>query len=182
VVSDVQIKAAGLGPGERRLNGVQTTGRDYRNLSEPDFAMRRTNDVEVAVRDGTVLMADLLQPDGDGCFPALVSFSPYPRQIQDVGAPLGFIEAGASDFFVPRGYAHLIVNARGTGGSGGAWGLLVEAIARNDFRWRALATRTGRGFWEGNDRERDDNCQKLVGIGKQVEQELPVDEFRAVSK
>ena len=27
---------------------------------------------------------------------------PYPRQIQDLGAPLGFIEAGASDFFVPR--------------------------------------------------------------------------------
>ena len=62
--------------------------------------------------------------NSDGAFPALVSFSPYPRQIQDVGAPLGFIEAGASDFFVPRGYVHLIVNARGTGGSGGVWTML----------------------------------------------------------
>ena len=87
---------AGFGPGERRLNGVQTTGRDYRNLSEPAFGTRRTNDVEIEVRDGTVLMADLFRPDADGRFPALVSFSPYPRQIQDVGAPLGFIEAGAS--------------------------------------------------------------------------------------
>ncbi len=68
-----------------------------------------------------MLLADLYQPESDAAFPALVSFSPYPRQIQDVGAPLGFIEAGASDFFVPRGYAHLIVNARGTGGSGGVW-------------------------------------------------------------
>jgi putative CocE/NonD family hydrolase len=117
-------EAAGLGPGERRLNGVQTTGREYRNLSEPTFTIRRTNNVGVTVRDGTVLLADLFQPDSDGAFPALVSFSPYPRQIQDVGAPLGFIEAGASDFFVPRGYVHLIVNARGTGGSGGAWTLL----------------------------------------------------------
>lgn len=28
---------AGFGPGERRLNGEQTTGRVYRNLSEPAF-------------------------------------------------------------------------------------------------------------------------------------------------
>ena len=123
---------AGFGPGERRLNGVQTTGRDYRNLSEPAFGMRRTNDVEVAVRDGTLLMADLFRPDADGRFSGLLSFSPYPRQIQDVGAPLGFIEAGASDFFVPRGYAHLIVNARGTGGSGGTWGFF-DGQERDDL-------------------------------------------------
>ena len=119
-------KAAGLAPGERRLNGPQTTGRDYANLSEPSFAMRRANNVEVPARDGTTLLADLFQPDSEGAFPALVSFSPYPRQIQDVGAPLGFIEAGASDFFVPRGYVHLIANARGTGGSGGVYSFLDQ--------------------------------------------------------
>ena len=48
----------------------------------------------------------------------------YPRQIQNTRVPLGFVEAGASDFFVPRGYAHVIANARGTGGSGGTWSLL----------------------------------------------------------
>ena len=120
------IKAAGLGPGERRLNGPQTTGREYRNLSAPSFAVRRTNNIAVPARDGTTLLADLFQPDAEGAVPALVSFSAYPRQIQDVGAPLGFIEAGASDFFVPRGYAHLIVNARGTGGSGGVYSLLDQ--------------------------------------------------------
>jgi hypothetical protein len=125
-------KAAGLAAGERRLNGVQTTEREYRNLSESSFAIRRTNSVSVTVRDGTMLLADLFQPDSDGAFPALVSFSPYPRQIQDVGAPLGFIEAGASDFFVPRGYVHLIVNARGTGGSGGVWTML-DSQEREDL-------------------------------------------------
>ena len=119
-------KVAGRAPGERHLNGVQTTGREYRDLSEPSFKVRRSNNVGIAVRDGTMLLADLFQPDSGEAFPALVSFSPYPRQIQDVGAPLGFIEAGASDFFVPRGYVHLIVNARGTGGSGGVWSLLDE--------------------------------------------------------
>lgn len=115
---------AGTEPGQRLLNGVQTTGRDYRNLSQPEFTTRRTNNVGIAVRDGTVLLADLFQPDAEGRFPALLSFSAYPRQIQNVGAPLGFIEAGASDFFVPRGYVHVIANARGTGGSGGTWTLL----------------------------------------------------------
>ena len=115
---------AGTEPGQRLLNGVQTTGRDYRNLSQPEFTTRRTNNVGIAVRDGTVLLADLFRPDAEGRFPVLLSFSAYPRQIQNVGAPLGFIEAGASDFFVPRGYVHVIANARGTGGSGGTWTLL----------------------------------------------------------
>ena len=128
----MSVKASGIGPGERRLNGVQTTGRDYRDLSEPSFAIRRTNNVGIAMRDGTTLMADLFQPEAEGRFPALISFSPYPRQIQDVGAPLGFIEAGASDFFVPRGYLQLIVNARGTGGSSGTW-TLFDGQERDDL-------------------------------------------------
>ena len=52
----------------------------------------------------------------------LIAASPYPRQIQDLGAPVGFIEAGASGFFVPRGYVHVIANLRGTSSSGGTFG------------------------------------------------------------
>jgi hypothetical protein len=77
---------------------VQTTGRDYRALSEAEYGIRRTNDVEIAVRDGVTLLADLFRPDAEGRFPALLSFSCYPRQIQDVGPPIGFVEAGASDY------------------------------------------------------------------------------------
>jgi hypothetical protein len=42
-------KVAGVDPGQRQLNGPQTTGRDYRNLSAPDFAMTRRK--LAAVRD-----------------------------------------------------------------------------------------------------------------------------------
>jgi putative CocE/NonD family hydrolase len=114
---------SGVEPGQRHLNGPQTTGRQYRELSQPDHIHRRDNDVAVPTRDGTVLLADVHRPDGDGTFPVLIAASPYPRQIQDLGAPMGFIEAGASDFFVPRGYVHVIANVRGTGGSGGTYGL-----------------------------------------------------------
>ncbi len=117
-----RVESAGTGPGERRLNGPQTTGREYRNLSLPRHRMTTDEDVQIRLRDGSRLLADVHRPDGGGRFPALVAASPYPRQIQNLGAPLGFIEAGASDFFVPRGYVHVVVNLRSTGGSDGTFG------------------------------------------------------------
>ncbi len=116
----------------RRLNGPQTTGRDYRNLSEPHYHTRRDNNVAIGMRDGTALMADVHRPETDGQVPALIAASPYPRQIQDLGAPMGFVEAGATDFWVPRGYAHVIANLRGTGDSGGTFGFF-DAEERRDM-------------------------------------------------
>lgn len=144
----MDIKASGVEPGHRQPNGVQTTGRDYRALSEVEFGIRRTNDVEIVVRDGVTLLADLFQPDAEGRFPALLSFSCYPRQIQDVGAPIGFVEAGASDFFTPRGYAHLIANARGTGGSGGVTSFLDSTRARRPLRCRRVDRRPALVRWQ----------------------------------
>ena len=125
-------KVAGTEPGQRQLNGPQTTGRDYRNLSTPAYGLRTDQDVAAVMRDGVELFADVHRPDSEGRFPALISASPYPRQIQDLGAPMGFIEAGASDFWVPRGYVHVIANLRGTGGSGGTFGFF-DAQERRDM-------------------------------------------------
>lgn len=127
----MSAKSAGTGRGERQLNGPQTTGRQYRGLSEPDHTMKTDRDVEVIVRDGTILRADVHRPAERGKYPVLVSISPYPRQIQNLGAPMGFIEAGASDFFVPRGYVHVIANLRGTGGSEGTFGLFDRQEGRD---------------------------------------------------
>jgi len=106
---------------ERHLNGPQTTGRDYRNLSRPQYKIRNDNNTRVPMRDGVTLLADVHRPKEDGRYPALIAASPYPRQMQDFGAPAGFIEAGATDFWVSRGYVHVIANVRGTGGSGGTF-------------------------------------------------------------
>jgi predicted acyl esterase len=122
---------AGIERGQRQLNGPQTTGRDYRNLSEPQFEIAREDDVAVPMRDGVALLADVHRPAAPGRYPVLIAASPYPRQIQNLGAPMGFIEAGASDFFVPRGYVHLIVNIRGTGGSGGVFGFFDDQERRD---------------------------------------------------
>jgi predicted acyl esterase len=123
---------SGTQPGQRQLNGPQTTGRDYCNLSEPQYRVRNDLNVGVEVRDGTTLLADVHRPDAAGRYPALIAASPYPRQIQDLGAPAGFIEAGATDFWVPRGYVHVIANVRGTGGSGGSFGFF-DAAERRDM-------------------------------------------------
>lgn len=114
------------------LNGPQTTGREYRNLSEPQYAVHHDLDVAVPVRDGISLLADVHRPDAEGRFPVLVAASPYPRQIQDLGAPMGFIEAGNTAFWVSRGYVHVIANVRGTGGSGGEFGFF-DAAERRDM-------------------------------------------------
>jgi uncharacterized protein len=124
---------SGIEPGQRQLNGPQTSGRDYRNLSQPEFELLRDEDVAVPMRDGIELMADVYRPSTPGRYPVLVAASPYPRQIQNLGAPFGFVEAGASDFFVPRGYVHVIANCRGTGGSGGTFGFFDNQERRDMY-------------------------------------------------
>jgi uncharacterized protein len=126
------IKTSGIKEGQRRLNGPQTTGRDYHNLSEARFAMKQSRNIKIPMRDGTILLVDIWRPKARGAFPALLAASPYPRQLQDLGVPAGFIEAGATDFWVPRGYVHVILNLRGAVGSGGEFGLF-DAQERRDL-------------------------------------------------
>jgi hypothetical protein len=125
------VSASGTESGQRRLNGPQTTGREYRHLSQAIHAMAHDDDVAVPMRDGVILLADVHRPTEPGQYPVLIAASPYPRQIQNLGAPAGFIEAGASEFFVPRGYVHVIANCRGTSGSGGTFGFFDSQERRD---------------------------------------------------
>lgn len=117
---------------DRRLNGPQDTGREYRNLGQPQYGIAHLINQRVPMRDGVDLLADIHHPTSTGRYPALIAASPYPRQMQDLGAPAGFIEAGATDFWVSRGYVHVIANIRGTGGSGGTFGFF-DAQERRDM-------------------------------------------------
>ena len=123
--------AANTQPDTSHLNGLQTSGRSYRNLSAAEHAMQREVDREVPLRDGGHLLADVYRPQAAGRFPVLIAVSPYPRQVQDLGAPTAIIEAGNSEFFVSRGYVHVIANLAGTGGSTGEWRLFDEQERRD---------------------------------------------------
>src|SRR4029077_4641552 len=118
----------GMQPDTSHFNGLQTTGRTYRNLSTVQYDMIRQTDRPVPLRGGGQLLSDVYRPDAEGAFPVLIAVSPYPRQIQDLGAPTAIIEAGNSKFFVSRGYVHVIANLRGTGGSTGEWGFFDDQV------------------------------------------------------
>jgi uncharacterized protein len=60
------VQSSGMDPGQPRLNGPQTAGREYRNLSQPTYTMSHDDDVEVPMRDGVMLMADVHRPQEPG--------------------------------------------------------------------------------------------------------------------
>jgi predicted acyl esterase len=67
---------SGTEPGQRQLNGPQTTGRDYRNLSKPQYAITRDDDVMAPMRDGVNLLADIFRPNTPARYPVLIAASP----------------------------------------------------------------------------------------------------------
>ncbi|HVB76649.1 MAG TPA: CocE/NonD family hydrolase [Candidatus Nitrosotalea sp.] len=90
--------------------------------SRPRYTISNQWDVSLRMRDGVEILLDIYRPQmPGGRFPALCSFSPYTRQLQRDSAPIGQNEAGITEFWVPHGYAHVIVDVRGSNGSGGDW-------------------------------------------------------------
>jgi putative CocE/NonD family hydrolase len=82
-------------------------------------------DVPITMPDGVVLLADLFRPAGLPRAPVLVSWAPYDKDTERMGGGPIIDESGAMAFIVPRGYAVLRVQPRGTGRSGGA---LIEEM------------------------------------------------------
>lgn len=89
-------------------------------------ATATTKDLRIPMSDGTVLRGDLILPASAsgavvrGRFPVIVTITAYNKN--DSGSGLGSgLAGGDSAYFVQRGYARLVVDARGTGSSGGNW-------------------------------------------------------------
>jgi uncharacterized protein len=102
----------------------------HARLSPPQYRMKVEKNVRVTMRDGVRLCVDIYRPDAAGPFPALLGTSPYSKEVQklpvyeyptDRELGNGGIEAGDTEYFVSRGYVHVIADARGTGYSEGAY-------------------------------------------------------------
>jgi uncharacterized protein len=76
--------------------------------------VRLVRNVLIALSDGVTLAADLHLPQSPGPHPTLISFYPYRKD--DV---IGSFSAYTRRWFAERGYAHLLVDVRGYGGSEG---------------------------------------------------------------
>jgi len=120
---------------------------------EPTYkGMIRERDVHVPMRDGVKLCIDIYRPETQEKLPALLAFAIYNKDIQgpEMAEALppqpawsslwtGPIEAGDTQFFVARGYVHVIGGPRGVGKSesGGSreWDSydLIEWIAQQPW-------------------------------------------------
>ena len=96
--------------------------------SPRQYDVRVERGVRIVMDDGVALDAQVYRPDADGRFPALLGVHAYdaamqatpsrPRAMNPANAQA---EAGDPYFYARRGYAHVIVNARGTGASAGSY-------------------------------------------------------------
>ena len=80
--------------------------------------------VEIVLRDGTVTRGDLFRPADAGTVPCLLQQIPYGRS----RSALSIVDAALEPFLaVEEGFAVLIQDIRGTGGSGGTFKLFDGA-------------------------------------------------------
>jgi len=94
--------------------------------SERKYGIFVERDVSIQMNDGIHLDCDIFRPDGREKYPAILGVHAFDKFQQSAPSmPQGFeringsIEAGDSNFFVRRGYGHVIANVRGTGRSEG---------------------------------------------------------------
>lgn len=84
-------------------------------------AQSRADVVRIPMRDGVTLVGDLYRPRDDGRYPVIVEVTPYGRR-----SNVTFV--GERDFWTARGYAFLIIDARGLHDSGGTFRFMHDAV------------------------------------------------------
>jgi uncharacterized protein len=149
-----------MSPGERpdwryainRLRGIVSPPVE---IAPPPLGIRFERDVEVAVRDGTVLRANVFRPEGDGSYPVIMCTHPYGKDRLPERGPFGYRplpqyrmlrqpkaltfsawtswEAPDPAYWVPRGYAVVNCDLRGFGTSHGRGNLLTDAEAQDIY-------------------------------------------------
>ena len=90
---------------ERQTFGVKERPAEHEVVVE--------RDIKVPMSDGVQLLGDLHRPDGDGPWPTIVTATPYSKNA-----------LGPEEYFPQRGYAHFVLDVRGTGASAGKWQVL----------------------------------------------------------
>ena len=108
--------------------------------SNANHKIKKDLNAHVAMRDGVRIACDIYRPDAGGKFPALLAMSPYGKAGQQLPippAPFGgeyaHIEIGDTDFLVSRGYAHVVVDVRGSGHSEGEFDVFSPKQAQDGY-------------------------------------------------
>ena len=116
--------------------------------ANPDYPITLEKNVDVLMRDGARLKADVFRPDGDGKFPAILNLGPYqkdklwivPETLAEAPNEWMNWETVNPKWWVPRGYAAVRVDGRGTGKSPGhcePWSLAEAVDLYDAIEWVA---------------------------------------------
>lgn len=114
----------------------------YLNTREATHGIPAPVSLYLTMPDGVKLAADIYVPEGpqpEQGFPALLHLTPYYRRfaLKDGAPPETEACPNAGkfrDMFVPRGYAMVVVDVRGTGASYGSRDSFRSPAEREDFR------------------------------------------------
>jgi uncharacterized protein len=95
--------------------------------SQPRYDLVIEKDIEIPLRDGVRLKADVFRPKGGGRFPALINIGAYqkdklwvpPPDLEEKPNPYMNWETVNPLWWIPRGYAAVRVDTRGSGKSPG---------------------------------------------------------------
>jgi predicted acyl esterase len=115
-----------------KISSFQSAGRPAvttiypGEIPKPDMpGVKVEENIYVEMRDGVKLAVDIYHPEKEGPYPVLLSMCPYLKEIQQCHPGwCHSIEAGATGFFVAKGYIHVIAQCRGSGMSQGQWAFL----------------------------------------------------------
>ena len=116
--------------------------------SNPNYPVVFDQDVDVPMRDGARLKADVFRPYDDGKFPAILNLGPYqkdklwivPDNLAEPQNEWMNWETVNPQWWVPRGYAAVRVDGRGTGKSPGQcepWSLAEAVDLYDAIEWAA---------------------------------------------
>ena len=114
----------------------------------PVYGIVVEKDVDVPMRDGARLKADVFRPDDAGKFPAILNLGPYqkdklwvpPDSLEEKPNPLMNWETVNPEWWVPKGYAAVRVDGRGSGKSPGQcepWSLAESIDFYDAIEWAA---------------------------------------------
>jgi putative CocE/NonD family hydrolase len=84
----------------------------YPELSQPTMKTKTEKAVNVKMRDGVELVADVVRPADDAKHPAILERTPYGRQI---------VSQLEGEWWAKRGYVHIVQDVRGRNDSAGEW-------------------------------------------------------------
>ena len=114
----------------------------------PDYRILVEKDVDVPMRDGARLKANVFRPDDGGKFPAILNLGPYqkdkvwipPDTLEEKPNPYMNWETVNPQWWVPKGYAAVRVDGRGSGKSPGQcepWSLAESIDFYDAIEWAA---------------------------------------------